>query len=134
MGLFLSTIEKRLVQLLIMQAFLEVQVGGRDLGMGLSWARPALTPGSHTLRTMSLWLTLPFWHWARAKRTLRRRPPHSSLLTPCEAQAGQGRTDSMGRQKGWDGGLWVACGMAFWGTEGEVGAWSGEMGCWGGTA
>lgn len=32
MSLFLSTIEKRLVQLLVVEAFLEYQVGGWGLG------------------------------------------------------------------------------------------------------
>lgn len=53
LGLFLSTIEKRLVQLLVVQAFLEVQVGGRDLGVWPSLAGPALTPDSHARRTIS---------------------------------------------------------------------------------
>lgn len=141
-GLFLSTIEKRLVQLLTVQAFLVVQVGGRHLGMGLSWARPELTPGFHTLRTMPLWLMLPFWHWDRAKMTLQRRPLHSSLLTHCEAWAEQGRTDSMGQTKGmgwrawyslwvWPsgaqrvkwvfGGRWESREMEFWGSKGRDG-------------
>lgn len=116
--LFLSTIEKRLVQLLIVQAFLEVQVRDRAWAMGSRLVRPALTPGSYTLRTIPLWLTLLFWRWARAKRTLQRRPPHSSLLTPCEARAEQGGgtpgADKRVRMEG--------LGMAFCGTEGEVGA------------
>lgn len=131
MRLFLSTIEKRLVQLLTVQAFLEVQVRDRAWAMGPRLVRPALTPGSHTLRTIPLWLTLPFWRWARAKRTLQRRLPHSSLLTPCESRTEQGRVNSVGQTKGSGWRVWVwLVGMAFWGTEGEVGAWRG-VGEWG---
>lgn len=49
-GLFLSTIEKRLVQLLTVQAFLEVQVGRQGLWvLASSLAKPVLILGFHTL-------------------------------------------------------------------------------------
>lgn len=118
MRLFLSTIEKRLVQLLTVQAFLEVQVRDGDGAMGPRLVRPALTPGSHTLRTIPLWLKLPFWRWARAKRTLQRRPPHSSLRTPCEARTEQGGqipgADKRVRMEG----LGMACGYGLLGHRG----------------
>lgn len=74
MSLFLSLIEKRLVYLLTVQAFLDVQVGQGRAGPG-GWpvAGPELTPGACIPRTKPPWPMLPSWCWARATRILPRR-------------------------------------------------------------
>lgn len=54
MGLFLSLIEKRLVELLTVQAFLDAQVGGsREPGWEAGLGVTQLTAGFHTLQSLT---------------------------------------------------------------------------------
>lgn len=99
-GLFLGLIEKRLVELLTVQAYLDVQVevqksgglgggsgsqnlGGQGLGDELIY--PQLVYPSYRATPPPAWLMLPSWFWARARRTFQRRWHRLSSLTISEA-------------------------------------------------
>lgn len=91
-GLFLGLIEKRLVELLMVHAFLETQVrvqrawrGAGSRGSEVGVRGPLASPSSRATPSPAC-LALPSWCWARAPRSFSRRWSCLCPLTICELE------------------------------------------------